>query len=149
MIDGLLLNNSNTSRVLEDIKKRRKRKKKSSNQKKDGVIFKLPYLNEATSLKYKDTVKQSGLPIRIVEKPGRKLKYLLTDSTPFDKSTCTTNNCRTCSSLTEGNCTTTNAVYQITWQVDNCQERYGGGPTDHSTVGLMNTSVVQLTQYNN
>ena len=126
MIDGLLLNNGYTSRVLENIKKRRKRKNKSSNQKKDGVILKLPYLNEATSRKYKDAVKQSGLPIKIVEKPGRKLKDLLTDSRPLDKSTCTTNNCRTCSALTEGNCTTTNAVYQITCQVDNCQERYGG-----------------------
>ena len=126
MIDGLLLNNGYTSRVLKNIKKRRKQKNKSSNQKKDGVILKLPYLNEATSRKYKDAVKQSGLPIKIVEKPGRKLKDLLTDSRPLDKSTCTTNNCRTCSALTEGNCTTTNAVYQITCQVDNCEERYGG-----------------------
>jgi hypothetical protein len=37
MIDGLLLNNGYTSRVLDNIKKRRERKKKSSNQKKDGV----------------------------------------------------------------------------------------------------------------
>ena len=78
----------------------------------------------STKLQVEST--RSGLPIKIVEKPGRKLKDLLTDSRPLDKSTCTTNNCRTCSALTEGNCTTTNAVYQITCQVNNCQERYGG-----------------------
>ena len=126
MIDSLLLNNGYNTRVLNNSKKRRKRKKNPSDQNKDGVVLKLPYLNEATSRKDKGAVKQSGLPIKIVEKPGRKLKDLLTDSRPLDKPTCTKNNCRTCSALTDGNCTTTNTVYQITCQVDNCQEKYGG-----------------------
>ena len=112
MMDRLLLNNGYTSRVLDNIKQRRKQKmkaqKRPSNNNQDGVILKLPYLNEAISRKYKDAVRQSGLPIKIVEKPGRKLKDPLTDSRPLDKTTCTTPNCRTCSALTEGNCTTNN-----------------------------------------
>ena len=110
MMDRLFLNNGYTRRVLDNIKQRRKQKmkaqKKPSNNNQDGVILKLPYLNEAISRKNKDAVRQSGLPIKIVEKPGRKLKDPLTDSRPLDKTTCTTPNCRTCSALTGGGCTT-------------------------------------------
>ncbi|XP_063694489.1 uncharacterized protein LOC134826132 [Bolinopsis microptera] len=130
MIDKLLINNGYTDRVLETIKNKRKRRKRINqnvqNKDQDGAILKLPYVNEATSRKYIDAVRHSGLPIKIVEKPGRKLKDLLTDSRPLDKKSCTTSNCRTCAALTDGECTTTNTVYHITCEVDNCTENYGG-----------------------
>jgi len=130
MIDQLLINNGYNDRVLDAIKNKRKRRKRSNqkvqNKDQDGAILKLPYVNETTSRKYRDAVRHSGLSIKIVEKPGRKLKDLLTDSRPLDKKSCTTSNCRTCAALTDGECTTTNTVYHITCEVDNCTENYGG-----------------------
>ncbi len=90
------------------------------------ATLKLPFLNEATSRKYRDAVKRSGLPIKVVETPGRRLKDLLTDSRPLDKDMCVTEDCRTCTALTKGDCTSRNSVYHITCNVDNCSEDYGG-----------------------
>ena len=90
--------------------------------------LKLPYINEATSRKFRDAVKHSGLPVKIVEKPGRRLKDLLTDSRPLDKAQCSNKNCRTCTSLSldNGDCMSRNTIYKITCTLDNCFETYGG-----------------------
>ncbi len=86
----------------------------------------LPYFNEVTSRKFKDVVRNSGLKVKIVEKPGRKLKDLLTDSRPLDKKKCLTADCRTCKALSSGDCTSQNVVYHIKCNADNCSEDYGG-----------------------
>ena len=87
MVDNLLLNNGYSNRVIQKIKEKKKRRKKRSKPPihDNTAILKLPYLNETTSRKFRDAVKHSGLPIKIVEKPGRRLKDLLTDSRPLDK----------------------------------------------------------------
>ena len=86
------------------------------------ATLKLPYFNEVTSRKFKDAVRNSGLQIKIVEKPGRKLK----DSRPLDKKKCITTDCRTCTALSSGDCTSQNVVYHIKCNTDNCSEDYGG-----------------------
>ena len=155
MIDQLLTNNGYNDRVLDAIKNKRKRRKRSNqkvqNKDQDGAILKLPYINEATSRKYRDAVRHSGLSIKIVEKPGRKLKDLLTDSRPLDKESCTTSNCRTCAALTDGECTTTNTVYHITCEVDNCTENYGRETYRplKCNAGSTNITVVRQTQQQN
>ena len=83
LVDQLLLNNGYTERVIEEIKEKRKRRKKHTKKsvsgQQDTAMLKLPYLNEVTSRKYRDAIKHSGLPIKLVEKPGRRLKDLLTN----------------------------------------------------------------------
>ena len=91
MVDTLLLNNGYPNRVIEAIKDKRKRRRKrhkTPTPSDNTAILKLPYINEATSRKFRDAVKHSGLPVKIVEKPGRRLKDLLTDSRPLDKGQC-------------------------------------------------------------
>ncbi|KAL5247413.1 hypothetical protein ACHWQZ_G019327 [Mnemiopsis leidyi] len=120
------------SRVIEAIKDKRKRqRKRHKTQTSDNTaILKLPYINEATSRKFRDAVKHSELTVKIVEKPGRRLKDLLTDSRPLDKAKCTNKNCRTCESLSpsldNGDCMSRNTIYKITCTLDNCLETYGG-----------------------
>ena len=128
MVDNLLLNNGYSNRVIQKIKEKKKRRKKRSKPPihDNTAILKLPYLNETTSRKFRDAVKHSGLPIKIVEKPGRRLKDLLTDSRPLDKAKCTGRNCRTCTALDNGDCTARNTIYKITCEMDNCSEIYGG-----------------------
>ena len=128
MVDNLLINNGYSSRVIQKIKEKRKHRKKRQRPPTNDntAILKLPYLNEVTSRKYRDAVKHSGLPIKIVEKPGRRLKDLLTDSRPLDKAKCTNNSCRTCTALDKGDCTSRNTIYKITCELDNCSEIYGG-----------------------
>ena len=111
LVDTLLLNNGYGMRVLDKIKKKREEKKKKPKKNKryfedtcDHAILKLPYLNDVTSRKYRDAVRHSGLPIKIVETPGQRLRDLLTDSRPLDKVVCITNNCKACDALTSGNC---------------------------------------------
>ncbi|KAL5257007.1 hypothetical protein ACHWQZ_G005728 [Mnemiopsis leidyi] len=132
MVDTLLLNNGYPNRVIEAIKDKRKRqRKRHKTQTSDNTaILKLPYINEATSRKFRDAVKHSELTVKIVEKPGRRLKDLLTDSRPLDKAKCTNKNCRTCESLSpsldNGDCMSRNTIYKITCTLDNCMETYGG-----------------------
>ena len=130
IVDNLLLNNGYTERVLTAIKEKKRRKQKKTAQPRDNqsnvTVLKLPFLNEATSRKFKDAVRHSGLPVKIVEQPGRKLKDLLTDSRPLDKKKCSTNNCRTCAALSTGDCTSQNVVYHIKCGMDDCSEDYGG-----------------------
>ncbi|KAL5260856.1 hypothetical protein ACHWQZ_G003271 [Mnemiopsis leidyi] len=132
MVDTLLLNNGYPNRVIEAIKDKRKRqRKRHKTQTSDNTaILKLPYINEATSRKFRDAVKHSELTVKIVEKPGRRLKDLLTDSRPLDKAKCTNKNCRTCESLSpsldNGDCMSRNTIYKITCTLDNCLETYGG-----------------------
>ena len=130
IVDNLLLNNGYTQRVLTAIKEKKKRKKKKvSRPRKDQpntAILKLPFFNEVTSRKFKDAVRHSGLPVKIVEQPGRKLKDLLTDSRPLDKKKCSTANCRTCTAMSSGDCTSQNVIYHIKCDIENCSEDYGG-----------------------
>ena len=116
MVDNLLLNNGYSNRVIQKIKEKKKRRKKRSKPPihDNTAILKLPYLNETTSRKFRDAVKHSGLPIKIVEKPGRRLKDLLTDSRPLDKAKCTGHNCRTCTALDNGDCTARNTIKALT-----------------------------------
>ena len=131
MVDTLLLNNGYPNRVIEAIKDKRKRRRKrhkTPTSSENTAILKLPFINEATSRKFRDAVKHSGLPVKIVEKPGRRLKDLLTDSRPLDKAKCSSKNCRTCASLSldNGDCMSRNTIYKITCTLDNCFETYGG-----------------------
>ena len=88
MVDNLLLNNGYARREVE---RRKKRPKPLINY--NTAMLRLPYLNKTANRKFRDFVRYSGLPIEIVEKPGRRLKDLLTDSRPLDKAKCAANNC--------------------------------------------------------
>jgi len=87
LVDKLLLNNGYTQQILDKINNKRKKKRKKQPEPTNSAILKLPYINEKTSRKYRDAVRRSGLQIKIVETPGTKLKDLLTDSRPLDKTT--------------------------------------------------------------
>ena len=132
LVDTLLLNNGYDTRVLERIKKKREEKKKEKKtkqfygDKRDHAILKLPYLNDVTSRKYKDAVRHSGLPIKIVETPGERLRDLLTDSRPLDKDVCITNNCKACEALESGNCMSKDCIYHIICTKHTCKDNYGG-----------------------
>ena len=104
-------------------------------------------MDEATSRKYKDADRQSGLPIKIVLKPERKIKDLITESGALDKTTCTTTHHRTCSAPTEGSFSTKNIVYRIIALSTIVKRAMAERPTDHSVVDLMNTTVVQQIRH--
>ena len=129
LVDTLLLNNGYNKRVLDKIKTKNKKKQRSNKARpniNDCVNLKLPYLNDVTSRKFKDAVKHSGLPIRVIETPGRKLRDILTDSRPRDKPQCPQDNCRSCNAMEKGKCTSTNVVYCVTCLNNDCNESYIG-----------------------
>ena len=86
MVDKLLLNNGYTSKVIRNIREKGK-KRKNCKKKRDGLrnqqgtysVLKLPYINDVTSRKFKQAIKSSGLPVRLIETPGQNLRGLLTE----------------------------------------------------------------------
>ena len=133
MVDKLLLNNGYTSKVIKNIKEKGK-KRKNCKKKRDGLrnqqgtysVLKLPYINDVTSRKFKQAIKSSGLPVRLIETPGQNLRGLLTDSRPLDNEKCDRRNFRTCVSMSKGGCRTRNAIYEINCKVKGCVDNYGG-----------------------
>ncbi len=71
--------------------------------------------------RYRETLKEYGLKIRVVEKPGRPLKSMICRSDPFKEKSCGTDGCASCSAG-EGRCKTRDAVYKIS--CNGCNESY-------------------------
>ena len=102
------------------------RRKKIHN--KNYTILKLPYINDVTTRKIKESIKKSGLQIRLIETPGVRLRDLLTDSRPLDKEKCDNHNCRKCQAITSRSCKDRNTIYDIGCKKTECIgiEDYGG-----------------------
>ena len=124
LVDKLLLNNGYSQRVLDNIQKKTRKPKSRKQDNTDKVTLKLPYINDHVSRLVRQTVCQSGLPIRVVETPGRRLRDVLTDSRPLDKRVCSKNNCEAKRDLVKGSCITKRVVYQITCKL--CDQKYVG-----------------------
>ena len=125
--NNLLLNNGYTQNYITkalDTKKKKKGKPMKTNANKNTVPLVIPYINDHTSARIRSSIKKSGLPIRLIATPGKKLRSHLTNSRPLDKPTCSRKKCRTCTSLkkngerTVANCTDKNVTYKLT--CNNC-----------------------------
>ena len=125
MVDELLLNNSYSKRVLEQIKSQSKKKPKKKNKMNSydkQTVFKIPHLSDKCTALIKEAAKKHKLPIRVVSTPGVKLKNLLTSSKPLDKIQCPNSDCKTCSALTsKGQCTDRNVIYHMNCEMDTCK----------------------------
>ena len=125
MVDELLVNNSYSKKVLDQIKSQSKKKAKKKNKQNSNekqTVFKIPHLSDKCTSMIKEAVKKHNLPIRVVTTPGVKLKNLLTSSKPLDKIQCPNDDCKTCSSLTsKGQCTDRNVIYHMKCEMATCK----------------------------
>ena len=131
MVDELLLNNGYDQMVLQRIKEEKKNKEKKKKKKKRKKIvnktvatLKIPHISDQCTAQIKRAADQYNIPIRVVSKPGQKLRDLLTSSKPLDKPKCSELTCRACACLERGNCTDRNVIYEITCNI--CQQQYNG-----------------------
>ena len=104
------------------------KKKKKKNPRRivtDTVAtLKIPHLSDQCTAQIKRAVEQYNIPVRVVSKPGQKLRNLLTSSRPLDKPQCPELQCRACDCLIKGRCTDRNVVYEITCLL--CNQQYNG-----------------------
>jgi hypothetical protein len=100
MVDDLLLNNGYSRRVLDRIQKKKKKKNTTKRPKPDTVAtLSIPHLTDQCTAQIRRAAEQHKIPVRIVSKPGRKLKSILTSSKPLDGKQCPNINCATCGAL--------------------------------------------------
>ena len=98
---------------------------KSKKKKENFVMLTLPYLNESVSNKIKNHIRKLKLPIRVVFKPGTKLRNVFTNSRPFDKVRCPVgHNCKICPHMEQPGCSQPNCVYLVKCKL--CSEEYTG-----------------------
>ena len=115
MVDELLINNGYSQRVLENTRKKAKTKKTRKRPKPEtAATLSIPHLTDQCTAQIRRAAEQYKIPVRIVSKPGKKLKNILTSSKPLDSKQCPNNNCVTCTALEKGKCTDSNLVYQST-----------------------------------
>ena len=125
MVDELLLNNGYSQRVLDRVKNKNKKKK---NQKKrptpdTAATLKIPHLTDQCTAQIRRAAEQYNIPVRVVSKPGRKLKNcILTSSKPLDGRQCPNTNCATCKALDKGKCTDSNLVYKVACDIEACKQ---------------------------
>ena len=82
----------------------------------------LPHLTDQCTSQIRRAAEQFKIPVRVISKPGRKLRDILTSSKPLDGRQCPNTNCVTCNALEKGRCTDSNLVYQVTCQMNSCRE---------------------------
>ena len=123
MVDELLTNNGYSQRVLDKVRNKKKAKKNKKQLKPETVAtLSIPHLTDQCTAQIRRAAQQYEIPVRIVSKPGKKLKNILTSSKPLDSKQCPNNNCATCTALEKGKCTDSNLVYQITCNIDTCRQ---------------------------
>ena len=89
------------------------------------MTLKLPYISEEVSCEIRKFINSKKLPIKVIFKPGTKLKEIFCSSRPHDKQICPSANCKICPNLPEGcNCQVQCPIYRITCEI--CGERYIG-----------------------
>ena len=84
----------------------------------------LPYISETTSHEIRKFIRRKSLPIQPIFTPGTRLRDILCNSRPHDQPKCSKKDCKICSALEKGTCTTMAPVYQITCKI--CGEFYVG-----------------------
>ena len=122
LVNNLLKHNSYPDNLVNKARQKPRSQKKQSEQ--HNTTLCLPFLSNQTTALFNKAVTKSGLAIKVVSKPGRKLKDILRSSRPLDKPQCTLNNCVTCRDLKSGKCTTPNCIYRIT--CNKCGDIYIG-----------------------
>ncbi len=123
MVDELLRNNGYSQRVLDRMRNKKKHKNTAKRPKPDTVAtLSLPHLTDQCTAQIRRAAEQYKIPVRVISKPGRKLKNMLTSSKPLDERQCPNTNCTTCEALDKGKCTDRNLVYQVTCELDNCRQ---------------------------
>ena len=131
MVDTLLRSNGyNEQEITKLCNKKKSKKGQNKNISSIGSIpIVLPYYNEETSAQIRRAINKSGLSIRPIFKPGKKLKDVLTRSRPLDSDIqCPNNKCYTCECLnvSKDKCTARNSIYKITCTVSGCNDFYIG-----------------------
>ena len=100
MVDELLTNNGYSQRVLDKVRNKTKAKKNKKRLKPETVAtLSIPHLTDQCTAQIRRAAEQFGIPVRIVSKPGKKLKNILTSSKPLDGKECPNTNCATCTAL--------------------------------------------------
>ena len=114
-----LCGNKLIEKMTEDRKNKENRRaeKEKEDKDKDTFILKVPYVSESYTRKMKSNIKGLGINAKVVVKPGRNLRSLVT--TKNKSKIC---NCNSC--LMNIPCTTRNFVYQA--DCIHCGEQYIG-----------------------
>ena len=88
-------------------------------------IITLPYISDSFTDHINSYIRTSGLPVRLVLTPGKKLHQLFCSSRPHDRPVCNLTNCIVCPCMSgKYDCSVKGVVYNIT--CDLCGEFYVG-----------------------
>ena len=76
---------------------------------------------------YEDTIRRSGIRLKVVERTGRTLKSQLVTSNPFREPNCGRGDCLLCTTFGQGNCNAEGITYSIDCSGGECEKgRYKG-----------------------
>ena len=71
-----------------------------------------------------EEVQNSNMKIKVVERPGMKVKRLLQKNDPYKGGECSDGNCFVCSTTKEGSCRKCGVTYAITCKGDCDEDMY-------------------------
>ena len=76
--------------------------------------------------RFKETINNSGIPIKVIEKSGKSLGEILRTSDPRKTRKCLRTDCPVCASNGKGNCKILDINYRMTCE---CEDNYIGTTT--------------------
>ena len=110
-------------------RKKKKQKQRKEWHKKDGneaVLF-IPATpgSQLTKLA-RNKIEQSKLRVKVVEKPGKKVKELLQKNDPIADKMCHNKDCFVCSTTKKGGCRSSSVTYKLNCIKEGCSFSYNG-----------------------
>jgi len=125
-IDDLLRRNGFTNPRQWDINYGNRSGRSRHNNTNNSTVCVLPYISESLNNTIRNYTRNRKIPIKLVFKPGTKLRNMFTSSRPFDTLRCMVgNSCKICPNI-EGKfgCAQKNCVYSVICLL--CHEEYHG-----------------------
>ena len=114
----------------------------------DSVLFIPTTPNGKLKRMYEETIRRSGIRMKVVERTGRTLKRQLQTSNPFKNSNCGRGNCFICTTEGHGNCNTESITYKIECSGDDCRKRVYKGETAYNAYTRGLEHMAHLTSKN-
>ena len=113
----MLENNDYPTNIIEKLKKRATQRSRTQYQRKEETwgneVLHLSYILDEITWRVRNTVKRSGLDIRIAQKNGPTLRSILTQSALELPQSPNHGKCMACQAGLEGRCTSKNVVYKL------------------------------------
>ena len=98
----------------------------------DSVLFVPTTPNGKLKKMYEDSIRRSGIRMRVVERTGRTLRSQLQKSDPFGEPNCNRGDCLLCTTFGQGNCHTESITYKIECGSGECEKDVYKGETAYN-----------------